>query len=62
MSFLVRPATLLKKRLRHRCFPVNCAKKFKNTFFIEHLRATASEDKKENTCMRRCCNVVDFVN
>ena len=26
-------ATLLKKRLRHRCFPVNFWKSFKNTFF-----------------------------
>ena len=31
-----RSATLLKKRLRHRCFPVNFAK-FLSTFFIEHL-------------------------
>ena len=28
----------LKKRLQHRCFPVNIAKIFKNSFFIEHLR------------------------
>ena len=39
----LRPATLLKKRLWHRCFPVNFAKFFKNTFFTEHLRMTASE-------------------
>ena len=36
------PATLLKKRLWHRCFPVNFAKISKNTFFTEHLWATAS--------------------
>ena len=34
------PATLLKKRLRHKCFPV------KNTFFTEHLGVTASEFSK----------------
>ena len=37
----LRPATLLKKRLWHRCFRVNC-EILKNTFFTEHLRATAS--------------------
>ena len=30
-------------RLQHRCLPVNFCKNFKNTVFIEHLRATASE-------------------
>ena len=34
----VRPATLLKKRLWHRCFPVNFAKFSRTHFFIEHLR------------------------
>ena len=38
----LRPVTLLKKTLWHRCFPVNFAK-FKNTFVTEHLLATASE-------------------
>ena len=33
----LRPATLLKKRLWHRCFPVNFAK-FLTSFFTEHLR------------------------
>ena len=32
-----RPATLLKKRLWHRCFPVNFAKFLRTTSFIEHL-------------------------
>ena len=32
-----RPATLLKKRLWHRCFPVNFSEISKNTFFKEHL-------------------------
>ena len=33
----LRPATLLKKRLWHRCLPVNFAKFLRTTFFIEHL-------------------------
>ena len=32
-----RPATLLKNRLRHRCFPVNFAKFLRTPFFIKHL-------------------------
>ena len=47
VSFLIKlqasqPATLLKKRLWHRCFPVNFAKFLRTTFFIEHLWVTAS--------------------
>ena len=38
----LRPATLLKKRLQHRCFPVNFAEISKNTFFTEQLQATGS--------------------
>ena len=33
-----RPATLLKKRLWHRCFPVNFAKFLRTPFLTEHLR------------------------
>ena len=32
-----RPATLFKKRLWHRCFPVNFVKFLRTTFIIEHL-------------------------
>ena len=38
----LRPTTLLKKRLRHKCFPVNFAKCLRTPFFTEHLPATAS--------------------
>ena len=31
----IRPATLLKKRLWHKCFPVNFAKFLRTPFFIE---------------------------
>ena len=34
----LRPATLLKKRLWHRCFPVNFAKSLRTPFLTEHLR------------------------
>ena len=34
----LRPATLLKKRLWRRCFPVNFAKFRRTPFLIEHLR------------------------
>ena len=32
-----KPATLLKKRLSHRCFPVNYAKFLRTPFVTEHL-------------------------
>ena len=34
----LRPATLLKRRLWHRCFPVNFTKFQRTPFFTEHLR------------------------
>ena len=34
----LRPATILKKRLWHRCFPVNFVKFLRTSFFTEHLR------------------------
>ena len=34
----LRPATLLRKRLWHRCFPVNFVKFLRTPFFTEHLR------------------------
>ena len=34
----LRPATLLKKGLQHRCFPVKFAKFLRKAFFTEHLR------------------------
>ena len=39
--FRVKPASLLKKRLWDRCFPVNFVKVLNNTFFTEHLQTTA---------------------
>ena len=42
VSFLIKlqaaPATLLKKRLWHRCFSVNFERFLRIPFFIEHLR------------------------
>ena len=37
------PATLLRERLWHRCFPVNYAKFLRAPFFIEHVWMRASE-------------------
>ena len=38
VSFLIKlPRILLKKRLWHRCFPVNFAKFLRTAFFIEHF-------------------------
>ena len=34
----LKPATLLKKRLWHRCFPVNFVKFLRTPFLTEHLR------------------------
>ena len=34
----LRSATLLKKRLRHRCFPVNFAKFLRTPLFTEHFQ------------------------
>ena len=42
------PATLLKKRLWHRCFPVNFEKFLRTPFLIEHLwlRLPSIHDQK----------------
>ena len=40
---VLRAATLLKKRLWHRCFPVSFVKFLRRRFLTEHLRRTASE-------------------
>ena len=37
MSESLRPATLLKKALWHRCFPVSFVKFLRIPFYIEHL-------------------------
>ena len=45
----LRPATLLKECLWHRCFPVNFAKFLRTPFFTENLLTTASETL--NSCI-----------
>ena len=40
--------TLLKKRLRNRCFPVNFEESFKSTLFTGHLREIDSEKLTSN--------------
>ena len=41
-SLLNKVATLLKKRLWHRRFPMNSAKFLRTPFFTEHLQTTTS--------------------
>ena len=36
-------SNFIKKRLQHRCSPLNIAKIFKNTYFEEHLRTAGSK-------------------
>ena len=40
--FFNKVADLLKKRLKHRSFPVNFAEVLKKTFLTKHLRVAAS--------------------
>ena len=56
----VRPASLLKKRLWHRCFLVSFPKFLRAPFSIEHLWATASgsihlQDILFNNVIHACC-------
>ena len=52
-----------KKRLQHRCFPVNIAIQiFKNTYFEEHMRTVASDYRRFASlyvcvCVRVCGSV-----
>ena len=41
MCHSLTPATLLKNRLWHRCFPVNFVKFLRKLFFTEHLWTTS---------------------
>ena len=43
----LRPATLLKKRLWHRCFPVNFANFLRTPVFVEHLFVATSERRSD---------------
>ena len=47
-----KPASLLKKRLWRRCFPVYVAKFLRTLFFPEHQRTTASEGKIKKIQMK----------
>ena len=49
----LKPATLLKNRFWHRC--CEFCEISKNTFFTEHLRATASVCEK--SCSQKLCNI-----
>ena len=47
-SIKLLPATSLKKRLWHRCFPVNITKFLRTPFLTEHFWATASLKSNES--------------
>ena len=51
----LKPATLLKKRLWHRCFPVYFTKFLRTPFFTEHLWATGSEYQWFNPSIPKEC-------
>ena len=51
----LRLATLLKKRLWHRCFTVNFCEISKNAFFTEHLRATVSANRYDERFSKAFC-------
>ena len=48
LRLTLRPATLLKRRLWHRCFPVNFVKFLRTAFFIEHLWWLLFSNKKND--------------
>ena len=48
----LRPATLLKRRLWHRCFLVNFVKFLRTPFFIEQLWTTASTHRHADSILR----------
>ena len=53
LNFAKRPETLSKKRLWHRCFPVNFAKLIRTHFLTEHLRWLLL--KVQLTFILECC-------
>ena len=56
------PATLLKKRLWYRCFPVNFVKFLRTTFYIEHLwwLLLNKAITREKDCLPYVCFVLLF--
>ena len=55
----LRPGTLLKTRLWHKCFLVNFAKFIRTPSFTEHLWATASVDYAEYLMEIFICPALD---
>ena len=58
----LRRATLLKKRLWHRCFPVNFAKFLRTPFFTEHLwwLLLSKDNQKMKLSQLKQCNMRKF--
>ena len=58
----LRPATLLKKRLWHRCFPVNFAKFLRTPFLTKHLQwLLLTFDSQKHSCNNQL-DLLDFSN
>ena len=51
----LRPATLLKKRLWHRCFPVNLVKFLRQPFSIKHLWWLLLDTRSQGLSKRKLC-------
>ena len=70
--FLIKLQAFIKKRLRHRCFPLNIAKIFKNSFFYitppvaayRSMRPDVTEQfpHKSKVVVRRCSVKQVFLN
>ena len=43
----LRPATLIKRRIWHKCFPMNFAKFLRTPFLTEHLRQLFLHEKMD---------------
>ena len=56
-----RPATLLKKRLWHSCFPVNYAKFLRTPFLTEHLRWLLLTLQSQQGSFLRCQFFYSFI-
>ena len=50
----LRPATSLKKRLRHRCFPANIAKFLRTAFFIDRTSPVVTSKSRQLRTLHLC--------
>ena len=48
-------SNFIEKRLQRKCFPMNCAKFFKKTYILKHLRMATAVYCQTNTTWRKVC-------